>query len=158
MCALSVDTMCRRRRLRTNRWWATTTVSKLGAVTNPTHDVVSDQPGRCVNANDIVERGDGDDGGERYYIGEPLHKHNAPARRAQTHATNTHIARARTMQTCAIAWWRFGRTGRDRAGRNRTRRNRTRCNRAGHGRTGLDTPSEKAGAVGGVVRALSLSR
>ena len=40
--------------------------SKLGAVINPTHDVVSDQPGRCVNANDIVERSDGDDGGERY--------------------------------------------------------------------------------------------
>ena len=112
----------------------------------------------------VVEQCDVDDGGEMYerdnevYIGKPLHKHNAPARRAQTHATNTRIARARTMQTCAIAWWRFGRTGRDRAGRSRTRRNCTRCNRAGHGRTGVDTPGEKAGAVGGVVRALSLSR
>ena len=61
---------------------------QLGAVTDPAHDVVSDEPGRCVNAND-VEQGDVDDGGEMYYrhrkvyIGKPLHKHNAPARRAQ---------------------------------------------------------------------------
>ena len=38
----------------------------LGAVTDPAHDVVSDEPGRCVNANDVVEQGDVDDGGERY--------------------------------------------------------------------------------------------
>ena len=41
---------------------------QLGAVTDPAHDVVSDEPGRCVNAeaNDVVEQGDVGDGGERY--------------------------------------------------------------------------------------------
>ena len=42
---------------------------KLGAVTDPAHDVVGDQPGRCVNASDTAERGGHavvDHGGERY--------------------------------------------------------------------------------------------
>ena len=38
----------------------------LGAVTDPAHDVVSDGPGRCVNADDAVERGVVDGRGERY--------------------------------------------------------------------------------------------
>ena len=85
---------------------------QLGAVTDPAHDVVSDEPGRCVNAND-VEQGDVDDGGEMYYrhrkvyIGKPLHKHNAPARRAQTHATNTHSTGAHNanMHNSMVAIW-----------------------------------------------------